>query len=108
LTGERTETRKENIEYYQKQTFDFYESEIRELTKVYSKSIPITVKHSSHNIAEDGKYLFFSLQNSSKAWVTINGQQYAVHISDLEIKETSVKHVLRANVQYEISYPDLP
>ena len=108
LTGERTETRKENIEYYQKQTFDFYESETRELTKVYSKSIPVTVKHTSHNIDENAKYLFFSLQNSSKAWTTINGVQYAIHISDLEIKETSVKHILKATVQYDISFPDLP
>ena len=108
LTGQRTETRKENIEYYQKQNFDYYTENERELTKVYSKNVKVTVKHKSHMIEENGKWLFFSLQNSKNAWVEINSKLYKIHITNLEIKESSnASHIYTAEVEYEISYPDL-
>lgn len=108
FTGERTEQRKEEIELYQKQNFDFYTADGRELTKVYSKKIPITVKHKTHNIDGNGKWLLFSLQNSSTAWTERNGQKYYIHIDDLEIKEASnAGHIYTGNITYSFSYPDL-
>lgn len=108
FTGERTETRKEEVEFYQKQNFDFYTADGRELTKVYSKKIPITVKHKTHNIDVNGKWLLFSLQNSSTAWTTRNGQKYYIHIDDLEIKEASnANHIFTGTITYTFSYPDL-
>lgn len=108
FTGERTEQRKEEIELYQKQNFDFYSADGRELTKVYSKKIPITVKHKTHNIDVNGKWLLFSLQNSSVAWTERNGQKYYIHIEDLEIKESSnASHIFTGTVTYSFSYPDL-
>lgn len=108
FTGERTETRKEDIELYSKQNFDFYTSEGRENTRVYSKKIPITIKHKTHNIDVNGKWLLFSLQNSSVAWTTINGQKYYIHIEDLEIKEaTNASHIYTGTITYSFSYPDL-
>lgn len=108
FTGERTETRKEDIEYYQKQNFDFYTQNGRELTRVYSKKIPVTVKHKTHNIDVNGKWLLFSLQNSSVAWTERNGQKYFIHVEDLEIKEASnASHIYTGTVTYSFSYPDL-
>lgn len=108
FTGERTETRKEDVELYQKQNFDFYTADGRELTKVYSKKIPITVKHKTHNIDVNGKWLLFSLQNSSTAWTTRNGQKYYIHVDDLEIKEASnASHIFTGTITYSFSYPDL-
>ena len=108
FTGERTETRKEEIELYQKQNFDFYTADGRELTRIYSKKIPITVKHKTHNIDGNGKWLLFSLQNSSTAWTERNGQKYYIHIEDLEIKEASnAGHIYTGIITYSFSYPDL-
>lgn len=108
FTGERTEQRKEDIELYTKQNFDFYTEDGRELTKVYSKKIPITVKHKTHNIDVNGKWLLFSLQNSSVAWTERNGQKYYIHIDDLEIKEASnASHIYTGTITYSFSYPDL-
>lgn len=108
FTGERTETRKEEIELYSKQNFDFYSADGRENTRVYSKKIPITIKHKTHNIDVNGKWLLFSLQNSSVAWTTINGQKYYIHIEDLEIKEaTNASHIFTGTITYSFSYPDL-
>ena len=108
FTGERTEQRKEETEFYQKQNFDFYTADGRELTKVYSKKIPITVKHKTHNIDGNGKWLLFSLQNSSTAWTERNGQKYYIHVDDLEIKEASnSNHIFTGTITYSFSYPDL-
>lgn len=108
FTGERTEQRKEDVELYQKQNFDFYTADGRELTKVYSKKIPITVKHKTHNIDVNGKWLLFSLQNSSTAWTERNGQKYYIHVDDLEIKEASnASHIFTGTITYSFSYPDL-
>jgi len=108
FTGARTETRKEDIELYSKQNFDFYTADGRENTRVYSKKIPITVKHKTHNIDRNGIYLLYSLQNSSVAWTTINGQKYYIHIEDLEIKEaTNANHIFTGTITYSFSYADL-
>lgn len=108
FTGERTEQRKEEVEYYEKQNFDFYNTDGRELTRVHSKKIPITVKHKTHNIDVNGKWLLFSLQNSSVAWTERNGQKYFIHIDDLEIKESSnASHIYTGTITYSFSMPDL-
>ena len=108
FVGSRTEVRKEEIEYYQKQNFDFYTADGRENTKVYKKVVPVSVTHKTHNISGDGKYLLFSLQNSSVAWTYRNGVKYYIHIDNLEIKESSnASHIYVATVSYTFSYPDL-
>ena len=108
FVGSRTEVRKEEIEYYQKQNFDFYTADGRENTKVYKKAVPVSVTHKTHNISGDGKYLLFSLQNSSVAWTYRNGVKYYIHIDNFEIKESSnASHIYVATVSYTFSYPDL-
>ena len=109
FTGDRSETRKENIEYYEKQDFDFYNStNSREKTKVYDKKIDIEVKHSSHFIDKNGVYLFYSLQNSKRAWVELSGIRYYINVTNLEVSESNnTAHIYTARITYEYSMPDL-
>ena len=108
FTAERTETRKENIETYEKQNFDFYTENAREKKKIYEKKIDIEVKHSSHYINKNGVYLMYSLQNSKRAWVIINGIRYYINITNLEISEANNStHIFTAKITYEYSMPDL-
>lgn len=108
FTGERTETRKENIEYYEKQSFDFYTNNEREMTKVYSKKIPVEVKHKTHYIDKNGTYLLYSLQNSKKAWIYRQGRKNYIHITNLEISESSnASHIYTGQITYSFSLPDL-
>lgn len=107
LTGELTATRKEEIETYQKQTFDFYTADGRELNRVYSKEMDVTYKHKTHYIDENGKYLLYSLQASSTAWTEINGRRYYIIVTNLEINEASnTSHIFTGTVEYQMSYPE--
>ena len=109
FTGERTETRKEDLDYYEKQDFDFYnETNSREKTKVYDKKIDIEVKHTTHYIDKNGIYLFYSLQNTKRAWVNLNGIRYYINITNLEVSESNnTSHIYTAKITYSYSQPDL-
>lgn len=107
LTGELTVQRKEEIELYQKQNFDFYTADGREENRVYSKEMDIVYKHKTHYIDENGKYLLYSLQASSTAWTEINGRKYYIVITNLEIKEASnTSHIFTGEIEYQMSYPE--
>ena len=109
FTGERTESRKEDLEYYEKQEFDFYNNtNSREKSKVYDKRIGIEVKHTSHYIDKNGVYLFYSLQNSKRAWIEMNGIRYYINVTNLEISESSnTSHIFTARITYDFSRPDI-
>ena len=80
----------------------------REKKKIYEKKIDIEVKHSSHYINKNGVYLMYSLQNSKRAWVIINGIKYYINITNLEISEANnSSHIFTAKITYEYSMPDL-
>ena len=108
FTGERSETRKETIEYYDKQDYSFYdEGNAREKSKVYSKKVKVEVKHSSHYIDKNGVYLFYSLQNAKTAWVEIGGIRYYINVTNLEITEANnTSHIFTAKITYEYSRDD--
>lgn len=109
FTGARSETRKETIEYYDKQDYSFYdEGNAREKSKVYAKKIDIEVKHSSHYIDKNGTYLFYSLQNAKTAWIELGGTRYYINVTNLEISEGSnTSHIYTANISYNYSRPDI-
>lgn len=109
FTGERTESRKEELEYYEKQEFDFYNNtNSREKEKVYEKKVGIEVKHTSHYIDKNGVYLFYSLQNAKRAWIELNGIRYYISVTNLEISETNnTSHIYTARISYDFSRPDM-
>lgn len=109
FTGERTESRKESIDYYEKQEFDFYnETNSREKTKVYNKKVNIEVKHNTHYIDKNGVYLFYSMQNAKRAWIELGGIRYYISITNLEVSETNnTSHIFTAKITYEFSRPDM-
>ena len=100
--------KRENIETYDKQNFDFYTENAREKKKIYEKKINIEVKHSSHYIDKNGVYLMYSLQNSKRVWININDTRYYINITNLEISEANnSSHIFTAKITYEYSMPDL-
>lgn len=106
FTGERTEERKTKVDYYQKQHFDFYNKNRRELNKVYDKQVTVTVSLTTHYMEKDGTWPLFDLQNSTNAWTVVNGVEYAVTITDLSVTESNVKGVYTVNIKYEYSLGD--
>lgn len=106
FTGTRTEERKTDIETYQRSLYDYYNSNRQELKKIYSKEVKITVSLTSHNIQKDGTWQLFDLQNSYNAWTTVNGKEYAIHITDIQVDETDVAGIYTAQIEYEYSMGD--
>lgn len=106
FTGNRSETRKTKVDYYQTNLFNYYDKDTTELNKVYNKTVNITVSLSSHNIEKDGTWQFFDLQNSTNAWTYVNNKKYFITITDLKITESSVNDIYVATIEYEYSMGD--
>ena len=106
FTGTRTEERKTDIETYERSLYDYYTSNRQELKKIYSKEVKITVTLTTHNIVKDGTWQLFDLQNSYNAWTTVNGKDYAIHITDIQVDETDVSGIYTAQIKYEYSMGD--
>lgn len=106
FTGTRTEERKTDIKTYERSLYDYYNSNRQELKKIYSKEVKITVTLTSHNIVKDGTWQLFDLQNSYNAWTTVNGKEYAIHITDIQVDETDVTGIYTAQIEYEYSMGD--
>lgn len=106
FTGTRTEERKTDIETYERSLYDYYTSDRQELKKIYSKEVKITVTLTTHNIVKDGTWQLFDLQNSYNAWTTVNGKEYAIHITDIQVDETDVAGIYTAQIEYEYSMGD--
>ena len=106
FTGTRTEERKTDIETYERSLYDYYNSNRQELTNIYSKEVKITVTLTTHNIVKDGTWQLFDLQNSYNAWTTVNGKDYAIHITDIQVDETDVSGIYTAQIKYEYSMGD--
>ena len=106
FTGTRTEERKTDIVTYERSLYDYYNSNRQELTNIYSKEVNITVTLTTHNIVKDGTWQLFDLQNSYNAWTTVNGKDYAIHITDIQVDETDVSGIYTAQIKYEYSMGD--
>lgn len=106
FTGTRTEERKTDIETYERSLYDYYTSDRQELKRIYSKEVKITVTLTTHNIQKDGTWQLFDLQNSYNAWTTVNGKEYAIHITDIQVDETDVAGIYTAQIEYEYSMGD--
>lgn len=107
FTGDRTEQRKTDVAYYQKNIYDYYTSDIAESNRVYDKSVEVTVTLKTHNIMKDGTWQLFDLQNSLNAWTVVNGRKYSVTITDLKISESStVNGIYTGEITYTYSQGD--
>lgn len=107
FAGERSETRKESVDYYEKQIYDYYTATEQERKKVYNKDVDVSVTLTTHNIERDGTWQLFDLQNSLNAWTTVNNKNYKVTVTDLKITESnSVNNIYTGQITYEYSLAD--
>lgn len=106
LTFNRTEERETEIEEYRKQSFDMYESDMKELNKVYSRTLEYEVELKSHYIQKDGTWIFYDLLHSYSAWTYVNGVKYAIIINEVQVNETNVNDIYQVSVKYKYSLND--
>lgn len=102
----RTEERETEIEEYRKQTFDIYDSNIKELNKVYSRTLEYEVELKTHYIPKDGTWMLYSLLHSYSAWTYVNGVKYAIIITNVAVDESNVNDIYQGTVTYKYSLND--
>lgn len=105
FVGDKKEDRKTTTETYNKSLLDFYKNDKQEQETVYFRENEITVSLTSHIIDIDGVYNLYDLHNSYKAWITINGVDYYIIVTQLTIDEPS-DNVYTATIKYKYSLLD--
>lgn len=103
--GDKVDERKSDVVTYNKSLLDFYKNDKQEQAVVYFRDNDMTVSLTSHLIEKDGLYQLYDLQNSYKAWITINGVPYYIIIDSLTISEPSTD-VYTATIKYKYSLLD--
>lgn len=103
--GDKVDERKSDVVTYNKSLLDFYKNDKQEQSVVYFRDNDMTVSLTSHLIEKDGLYMLYDLQNSYKAWITINGVPYYIIIDSLTISEPSTD-VYTATIKYKYSLLD--
>ena len=104
FTSSRSESDSVDIETYEKNVFDYYDTEYFERKMIYSNDYKKTVSLKSHLMEEDGKWIFNSLMRSKKVWTTVNGKTYYIIPKSIDVEEDQqYNNIYTAKLQYEYS-----
>lgn len=104
FTGQRAESRDIDISTYQKNIYDYYDSDMNELDKIYDNDVRYTVTLKSHLFDADGRYIFNDLAQSPLVWTIINDEKYAIIIDSISVDEVDNNNdVYNATLKYHLS-----
>ena len=106
FTSTKSDSTEVEIESYEKNIFDFYQTPNREKKKIYANNFEKTYKLTSHLFREDGKWIFDDLMKSKKIWIkgANNTVRYIIPKS-IEIEEnTTYNGLFLAKFSYNLSY----
>lgn len=106
MTGQKTIARSTENTTYQSSIYNYYDTDIRELDKVYDIKTKYTYTLKSHLMEEDGTYVFNDLMQSAYVWTEINGEKYLVIIDEVNVDEVENQDgVYQATVKLHMSQP---
>lgn len=104
FTSSHNESDTVDIETYEKNVFDYYETSAFERKKIYKNDYKKSVTLTSHLMKEDGKWVFNSLMRSKKVWTTVNGKMYYIIPKTIEVTEDQTYDgVFTAKLNFEFS-----
>jgi len=104
FTSARSETDSVNIETYEKNVFDYHETNEFERKKIYKNNYDKTVKLTSHLMEEGGQWIFNSLMRSKQVWTYVNGYKYYIIPKSVEVTEDSTyNNIYKATLTYTYS-----
>jgi len=104
FTGTRSETDDVDIETYEKNVFDYYETNEFEKKKIYKNDYKKSVKLTTHLMKEDGKWAFNSLMRSKRVWTVVNGKTFYIIPKSVEVNEDQTyNNIYTATLTYEYS-----
>jgi hypothetical protein len=104
FTGSRSESDSVDIDTYEKNVFDYYDTEEFERKMIYDNGYKKSVSLTSHLMEEDGKWIFNSLMRSKKVWTEVNGKTYYIIPKSIDVQEDSTyNNIYTAKLTYEYS-----
>lgn len=104
FTGARSETDSVEIETYEKNIFDYYDTNYFERKMIYKNDVSKQVTLTTHLLKEDGKWIFNSLMKSKKVWTTVNGNVYYIIPKSIDVQEDqNYNNIYTAKFVYEYS-----
>lgn len=107
FTGGKTETRKSDVETYDKSHYGYHADARRSLSVPYDKQVKVTVTLETHWLEKDALWMLYSLQNSRSCWTEVNGKVYDIIVSDVKVTEsTNNAGVFKGSITYTYSLAD--
>ena len=106
MTGQKTIARSTENTTYQTSIYNYYDTDIRELDKVYDIKTKYTYTLKSHLIEEDGTYIFNDMMQSAYVWTEIDGVKYLVLIDEVNVDPVEGQDgIYMATVKFHLSQP---
>ena len=104
FTSSSSETNAIENETYEKNIYDYYETDAFEQRKIYKKELNKTVTLESHLILEEGTLPFNSLAKSKSVWLEDGNTKKYIIIKSVDVSEESnYNGIYRVRVGYEYS-----
>ena len=105
--GSRTENHTSDVTTFQKNIFDYYDSNVEELNKVYSNGVEYEVTLKSHLMEKDGIWQMNDLLQSKNVWIMLNNKEYKIIIDSIEVNEqNNADDIFEAVVKFHYSLPN--
>lgn len=102
--GRRSESDSVDIETYEKNVFDYYDSDAYERKMIYSNDYKKKVSLTSHLMEKSGTYIFNDLMRSKRVWTYINNKLYYIIPTSIEVNENdSYNDIYECTFKYEYS-----
>lgn len=104
FTSSEVESHSFETETYEKNIFDYYEDNDRELKKIYKTTNSMSIKLKSHIMEKDGRWVFNSLERSRRLWVEENGLKRYIIPNSVEVtEEADYSGLYTASLKYQYS-----
>lgn len=87
FTGSKSESTSVDVETYEKNIFDYYNTDYYEKKKIYKNDFKKEITLTSHLMEETGKDHFNSLMKSKSVWTITNGDKYYIIPKSISIEE---------------------
>ena len=106
LTGSLSVNTSLETSTYQKNIYDYYDTDMNELEKTYDVQTKYTYTLKSHLFEKDGKWIYNDLLQSGYIWTLVNNEKYLILLDDVTVDEVEGNNdIYQASVKFHFSQP---
>jgi len=102
FTSNRSDTISHEVETYEKNIFDYYDTDSFEKKKIYKNECNKEVTLTTQLMPLEGTYIFNSLIKSRQIWTYINGKKYYIIVNNIEKNEVQ-ENIYEVKITFEYS-----